>query len=113
MRVVLEILAAKRDRPIMNQGVPLPARKYEPALELLPFFSPHQMMKTRYTAIMTISIMPIPENSIVTIAGSVQRYCLLSFLFYTMQQKVDTILNFSYFCDHERHPAGNNSGGER
>ena len=47
MRVVLEILAANRDRPMMNQGVPLPARKYEPALELLPFLSPHQMMKTR------------------------------------------------------------------
>ena len=65
MSVVLEMLAANSDRPIMNQGVPRPARKYEPALPLFPFRSPHHTMKTRYRTMMMMSMRPIPLTCII------------------------------------------------
>ena len=47
MRVVLEMLAAKSDSPMIHHGMDLPARKYDPAFWLLPWRRPHQMMNTR------------------------------------------------------------------
>jgi hypothetical protein len=47
MSVVEEMLAANRERPTIHQGMERPARKYEPASELLPWRRPHQIINIR------------------------------------------------------------------
>jgi 5'(3')-deoxyribonucleotidase len=41
-----------------------PARKYDWASELFPFFTPHHIINSRYTTTITISIVPIENDSI-------------------------------------------------